>query len=528
MCKNPFDGLEILANGDVYGNAPTGVVFVNANTQNPTPIGNFDITISGANADKVINDVGKKEFKVVGGMLSLALQEGVKPTETNPIQFHISAEPTGYAPISQTITLTHDSMSFHMIRMVQFSNLPEGTAAIAGNTTTLAGNTTTQEKKFSLASTPTKPESTSIALQTGTQFQSEAGTPLTGGAVTTNIVQYSTLNSTAAQAIPGGLSSSNVFDQNGTKLAAGSFTPAGVVSIDMKVGNQDVKKFSKPLKVDMEINNQLINPTTGQAIKAGDQIPVWSLDEAKGEYKRESTSTVVSNNGKLMASFDVNHLSVWMMAYWDMSCSLISSVNISVANYNDNILRVNPVIVNRNNQVIHTVPTTVVFKNGGGFFFLARTANIEVKAVFYSLSGEKIGETNYFNPCNQRDINITLDTSTLNDVNVDLDLEGKCPGKQTTIYPNALLKISEVKSNGSLGTPMTAYVKNGKGNLVLKDNTKYKLEVVYDGTIKTSEFTFNKSGMSLPSNNGLTGTVSYDASTKTTKLKAQFSIPNCK
>src|SRR5690606_26045282 len=126
-----------------------------------------------------------------------------------------------------------------------------------------------------------------------------------------------------------------------TKLSEGSFTPAGVISIDMKVGNQDVKQFSKPLKVDMEINSELINPTTNQKIKAGDQIPVWSLDEAKGEYKRESTTTVVNNNGKLMASFDVNHLSIWMMAYWDMSCSLISLVNVNVTNLNDYYTYVN-------------------------------------------------------------------------------------------------------------------------------------------------------------------------------------------
>ena len=85
-------------------------------------------------------------------MLSLALQEGVIPTSTNPIQFHISAEPTGYAPISQSITLTHDSVSIHTIKMVQLNNLPEGTAAIVGNNTTLTGNATTQAKTFSLPS----------------------------------------------------------------------------------------------------------------------------------------------------------------------------------------------------------------------------------------------------------------------------------------------------------------------------------------------------------------------------------------
>lgn len=535
-CKNPFDGLEILANGDVYGNAPTGIVFVDANLTNPTPIGNFDVTISGENADKVINEVGKKEFKVVGGLLSLALQEGVKPSDTNPINFTISAEVSGYIPLSQNITLTHDSVSIHMIKLVQLKNLPEGTSGVVGNNTTLSGNATAQTKTFTIPTNETKQESATVQMQSGTQFISESGAVLTGGTLTTNIVQYSAVNNSALQAIPGGLLASNVVDKNGNKLEGVTISPIGVVTIDMKVGDQNVKKFSKPLKVDMEINSQLINPNTSVAYKAGDEVSVWSGDKKNGTHTEESKIKLASINGKLIGSFEVPHLSTYYIGHSYLFCfsalgprvNLINTGNASI--FNNTYIQAKIDIINKNNQILKSFNSTYYLYGINEIYSYG--IREEVKLKFSTLGGLEVLTTEYFNPCNNRST-INLDASKFNDINFDINVEGRCVAKKTTVMPNGLISISKRDESypSIIGyrylTPNTTYIKNGKGSLSLTENATYKIEVSYDGRVKSSIFTFNKSNMTLPTDNGLTGTITYDDATRKAILNAKFNLPNC-
>ncbi|WP_160069172.1 astroprincin family protein [Sphingobacterium bovisgrunnientis] len=527
-CKNPFNGIEIITDGDLYGNSPTGVVFINANELNPTPVGDFNVTISGQDAGKVMNDLGKKDFKVVGGILSLVLEDGVKPTKANPIQFHISGELTGYVPISQTITLDHDSVSVFVVRMVQYRNLPEGTAAVVANNTTLAAGATTATKTITLPSSATKPEQTNIVLQTGTQFLTESGAPISGGTLTSNIVQYSASSPKALEAFPGGLSAQNLVDANGSKINAGSFVTAGFVAIDMKVGNQAVKKFSKPLKIDMELSSQIINPTTGVAIKAGDQIPVWSLDESKGVWQREGMSTVATNNGKLMASFDVPHLSYWSLNFFTQNCTqdtrLTINANAAAANRQFGLR-----IVNQSGQPVSTAEDlTYTMKSGANTITLTNMPNYSVKAEVYDkATGQKAAESAFFNPCSNQGVAITLNASSDDIVNVVLDLIGKCPSKKAQVLPSSNIPLYKINTQGQKEFVQSVRVTNGKGELKLINNTKYFLEVSFDGKKKSSEFNFNKSDTKLPAQNGLTGNVTYNSGTNTATLKAEFVIPNC-
>jgi hypothetical protein len=54
-CKDPFKGIDIIADANVYNNAPVNILFLNANENNLQPIGDFPVVVSGPDADKVIN-----------------------------------------------------------------------------------------------------------------------------------------------------------------------------------------------------------------------------------------------------------------------------------------------------------------------------------------------------------------------------------------------------------------------------------------------------------------------------------------
>jgi len=527
-CNNPFNGIEIITDGNLYGNTPTGVIFINANDKNPTPVGDFTVTISGSNADKVINDIGKKEFKVVGGMLSLALEEGVKPTKSNPIQFHINGELNGYVPVSQTITLDKDSASVYVVKMVQYKNLPEGTAAVVGKNTTLTSGATTAPTTIALPSSASKPEQTNILVETGTQFLNANGAPITGGTLTSNIVQYSPSSEKALEAFPGGLSAQNLVDASGNKLNAGSFVTAGFVAIDMKVGNQAVKQFSKPLKVDMEVSNQIVNPNTGSTIKAGDQIAVWSLDESKGVWKREGNTTIANNGGKLIASFDIPHLSYWSLNFYSENCTQSTKItvnaNAGAANrtYTINLLNESGQPVSTSADISHTMTS------GANTITLDKLPSYKLKVVLVDkATGEKAAESAYFDPCSNQGVSVTLNAATIDIVNVNLDLTGKCPAKKTTVLPSANASLYRNVNNNKVFV-QSIRVENGTGSLKLINNTKYYIEIVYDGRKYSTEFDFNKSDTSLPAKDGLKGKITYNSATNSSVLTAEFNIPNCK
>ena len=528
-CKDPFKGIDIIADANVYNNAPVNILFLNANENNLQPIGDFPVVVSGPDADKVINEVGKKDFKVVGGILTLGLQEGIKPSQSNKIQFHINAQIEGYVPLSQTIVLDSDSASQYVIKMSQYSSLPEGTSAMVGNSTTLSGNTNANAKNFTLDSKINKPEKANILLQAGTQFLAENGAVLNGNSLTSNIVHYSTGTEASLDAFPGGFMPQNIQDENGNTLGAGSFVTAGFLSIDMKVGNQKVKKFSKPLKVEMEVNSAIINPSTGSALKVGDEIPVWSMDEETGIWKKESTAKIVNESGKLKVHFDINHLSYWNLDFYGPICSRNSTITI-----NANAVAANKYytlkLVTPNGQPLTNYATSSRYINqGNNTITLYNMPNLSAKLLIYDYySGEKVTESTIFNPCSGQGMTIALNPAPKDIVLVNVNIAGRCASKNYEVRPYVPIYVYTVNANGQKQYSFYTYINAGIGSFYLENNVKYHVETYFDGKVNSAEFVFNKNAIDIPTKSGLSGTFTYNQASNSSNLKAIYSIPNCK
>ncbi len=72
----------------------------------------------------------------------------------------------------------------------------------------------------------------------------------------------------------------------------------------------------------------MINPNTNATIKAGETIPMWSLNDETGQWRAEGNATFATNAaGKLVARLQITHLSDWTCAYPSTSCT--SSVTIT-------------------------------------------------------------------------------------------------------------------------------------------------------------------------------------------------------
>src|SRR5690606_37535833 len=94
---------------------------------------------------------------------------------------------------------------------------------------------------------------------------------------------------------------------------------------------KEVKSFSKPLTMDVELNSTEINPNTGQPYKENETIPTWSLNTETGQWKQESNATVVKNtNGKLAAQMQITHLSEYLVGLGiEESCSFNVNINLN-------------------------------------------------------------------------------------------------------------------------------------------------------------------------------------------------------
>jgi hypothetical protein len=128
-------------------------------------------------------------------------------------------------------------------------------------------------------------------------------------------------NPISESAFPGSFNPTNVKDENGANLGAGTFTSLGFIALDMDVNGTPVKQFGgNPTTVTIDISPNILDLDTGNPIQIGDVVPIWSLNETTGEWQREGTSTISGTAANPKVTFTQTHLSQWNMGKIIPSC----------------------------------------------------------------------------------------------------------------------------------------------------------------------------------------------------------------
>jgi hypothetical protein len=159
---------------------------------------------------------------------------------------------------------------------------------------------------------------TKIILPKGVVLEDAEGKPVTGK-VSVEAVHY---DANTTELFPGGLlalAEDVPADQNGTGERATrevNFVSAGFTSISMKNDSGDaVKNFKDAnITIAMTLPNPTINPETGNPVKVGDKIPIWSYDVEKGKWKYEDLGSVIVNpddSTTWAVIYNASHLSYW-------------------------------------------------------------------------------------------------------------------------------------------------------------------------------------------------------------------------
>jgi len=325
-CKKPTEGINLVVSTASLFKAPVLVHFENANTTSTNKPGDFQVTIGGKDAALVQMGSGGNDFKASHGFLPLALTTAASPSSSNPIVFNVRAEIPGFAPIVKNITITKDTVYVYNVPMIEYSKPVNGTTVLQTETAITAG-TVAAPVSLVPATTASLPEKATITIPAGTQVMDANNNVINAAQLKSSVVQYGSGTPAIANIFPGGLAPSNVVDAAGAAIPGGvNFVTAGLLSINMTAGTTPVKKFSKPVDIVQELQPGLINFQNGTPVKAGDVIPLWSLNEETGQWKAEGNAAVSLDavSGKLVAKYAISHLSGWNL---DWSWSAFGSYN---------------------------------------------------------------------------------------------------------------------------------------------------------------------------------------------------------
>ena len=503
-CKNPAEDVLIVVNTDIF-KSPMLLQFVNAKSGAAGPQ-DFTVEITGPNASLVRTTTGGKVFKAGAGLLNLLLDRNANPTPSSPVKFTVVANVSGFAPTYQDVVITSATdQRIYKVPMVEYKNPSQNTGVVEA-TKAITNGTASTDLVFTTTTNTTMADKSDITVPSGTGFLNAAGQALSGNQVDAKIVHFGTAGAGTTQALPGGTFSTNVIGANGQPIAAGvNFNPAGAVAIDMFAGTIEVKGFTKPIIIDMEVVATMINPTTNQAIKVNETIPMWSLNEKTGQWKSEGNATFVTNaTGKLAARMQITHLSVWMSAYTATSCNTNITINRPSSDSDEQFELTSP-----SGSVAYT---TLLKGEKTKSIALASTSNekgvIKARSVTGNYASNALTSSAYTTLCSQ---NSAFTFAAAPDViNANVYVKFKCSNKDLLTGINAYVTITPV--GGSTDDAKIYNLVNGRGTGSIINGVTYSIVASVDGVIYRSQFKADKSDFILPSGFDLTGTASYNAS----------------
>lgn len=528
-CKKPMDGVNINVNTESL-KSPMMLKFVNAKLMATNQPKNFNITIGGQNPGFVFAGDGTKATKVNNGILELALDKSANPTPSNPIKFTVTANAPGFAPTTTNIIVTDvDKPEVIVINLAEYANMPSGTS-LSNSTKTISNGTATTELVLTTPTSAGMTEKTKITIPTGTSFLDADGKVIIANKLTAKVIHYGTTSEESLSAFPGGFYADNAIGADGLPINGGVFfKTAGFLAIDLVAGDKEVKGFTKPVDIEMEIENTLINPTTGLQVKENETIPLWSLNNETGQWRNEGTASFVKNSvGKLIAKAQISHLSYWNFDWYWGSCNggaNRGTITINAPQYSSSeFYKLVAVTADRS----YSYTKQIYVPNGTNRVnSVYNLPNIEGKFEIYNMSGKLLAESQiYPTLCGQNTVFKLPESTPPSIVNVSLNLKVKCSGKSLATGFNGYAYIYEI--NNYWWNYKFLYVQNGNVQSVFKTGAQYYIYVYRDRQWYSTQFIFETKDFILPTQYNITGTATYNQATKNLSVNALYVSPNCK
>jgi len=538
-CKKATDGLIVHINTNIY-TSPMTVHFVNANGKSITTLPTqFAITLTGSSAASVYTSDGGTKYNVFNSFINLALDRSVQPTTKNPVTFTIIGSVPGFSNINYSVKLISDSAVNITIPLIETAN-PPADVAITNNSFGLTSGTATTAIVATGGSGTAV--TSKVTIPANTQLEDANGTPIAASNLQVSMLQYGTDSLNSLLAIPGGTHPANVLDASGNTIAGGvSFVSAGALTLNMTADGTPVKHFSQPIQINLDMATNINNFATGQPVKVNDQIPVWSMDESTGIWKSDGIATVVSNGGKLSASFSASHLSVWQVA-WTIGNGVATCTPQSpILNVTMNLS--NPQFVGGAYSVALVSPTApyqlfvygnTLSLNQGQTIQLDLTGvpgGQQMSVVVYDANLQVLAISAPFSICNTSSVNMNVTVpSTSNSINVSLaNFTGYCTDKKVAASVTGWISCV---NQADASDAFSIYIKNGNvivpsaGYFQVQNNATYTVSTIYNNAAQSTSLPFKKENFTFPTSQAysIQGSANYNATTNLLSLSGNISF----
>ena len=308
-CRNPAYDINVLFDAAVIQYKATLILKEATGAALPA---NITATITGTDAASIYDFSGTKAVPVVNGIITLGVTPKDIPTSAKTLSFNVVITAPNYdtkiIPVTIALNQFGQIINVTMLKTV----VPSPASSVVTTEIPLSPTgASTAVATFATPSTGNVPQQTSITVPAGVTFKDASGATLTGGSVTAQAVNFDASDPVALALFPGGdLSATNVTLPNG-QTGNAFFFPAGFTNIEMFVGGVQVRNFSTPITVGMQLDETFKPQATGAALKVGDQIGIYSYNGSA--FKFETNANVLRDAaGKLAVSFQTNHLTVFI------------------------------------------------------------------------------------------------------------------------------------------------------------------------------------------------------------------------
>jgi hypothetical protein len=446
--KNPVEGVKVIVLADALS-APFEFYVADAATGAQADLGlKYEVKVTGPDAGLVYTSGGSKTIVVNQGLLQFAFKKGVEPSESNPIRFNFEFTGTKYQDLIFPVEITSLDQLNTTISLVNFDNPPVGATSLTKTVTTGTDGKTSANETLVLASAPSKPDAARVLLKSGTQLLDASGSPVSG-AIETKII-HSTPTETSLESFPGGLELNELVDKSGAPVEGGDIEPIGWVDFEMKAGSKEVKTFSQPVEVTMEISDSLINPDTELPYQAGEKLAVLSLSKGTNIWVNESEATIVKNNtsGKLEVTMQVNHLSKWTTSLIKKKCG--ERFRFKTSNNSKKKVKIKMTVrLSSKNSKVYSQNITLPAKRKSSSFTTSFKPSAKVK---YNLEFKNASKTRKYNNkvlCNGEEIEHPEDNPDAKENQFNIMI--KCSNGNQVILPDGYslyyIKESEYQAN---------------------------------------------------------------------------------
>lgn len=481
--------------------------------------GKITVELVSKDKDKLYTLEGSKTFKIQNGFVSIGVLKRDTPTANKPLDFMLVFKPNNstYLENRQIFSVINgNEPQIQTVRMLDKATANSFAGIKVEETTFTTNANGTTAAPLNIA-TSNMPENTKVTLPANTVLRDKDGNPVTG-TVTATMVSFNATDTNALSNFPGGLAFTNARDSAGNNAGGGTFTTFGFISLSMSAGGKEIKSFSQPLDVSVEVSPDIkrdIDPANpARATQVGDVIPIWSMNDSTTEWQAETAAQVVLDpvTGKMKANFKQTHLSWWNlddppcpdMFIWFyqrfilrqnvpfVSCATCDNAAvkfqtpayINSSYYTEISSPTNPDMSVKRDFINYTNNNVLSFTNylGGG----KTKQNLRLIFKIFNKEPWNGGTAFYTSPTPVRpcDAPALLDLRNVTfpqTMNLNANFSFNCPDRRVAVKPTVTLYYKEISPTSDRNWNFLGLMRNGEGRAEgkLQGGRKYKFAIFH-------------------------------------------------